>query len=118
MKFITYKLDFTTWTVWTSGLLVKDALTLKFENSKTGEVFTVNAVINYSARSYGRMTRLLNPQPYLDNRILDKHYKYMYRAINFSVKIVSPILDALKGKEFKSVNHFIREYNKRVWVYG
>ena len=118
MKFIRWKLNFTTWTVWTAGLLVKDALTLTFENSETGEVFTVNAVINYSARSYGRMTRLLNPQPYLDNRILDKHYKYMYRAINFSAKIVPPILNALKGKEFKSVNSFIKEYNKGVYVYG
>ena len=117
MKFITYKLDFTTWTVWTRGLLVKDAITLKFEDSTTGEVFTVNAVVNYSSASYGRMTRLINPQSYLDNRILDKHYKYMYKVINFSVRAVLPTLNTLKGKEFKSVNAFIREYNGAVKKY-
>lgn len=87
------------------------------DDRQTGEVFTVNAVVNYSSASYGRMTRLINPQSYLDNRILDKHYKYMYKAINFSVRAVLPTLNTLKGKEFKSVNAFIREYNGAVKKY-
>lgn len=111
MKFITYQLDYTTWTVWTAGLLVKDALTLVFNDENMGELIYIDVMVNYSARGYGRMTR--QNHYYLDGRIFDKHRKYMDDVDAYRVNYVMPKLDALIGKEFKSVNHFIRKYNGR-----
>ena len=115
MKFITYQLNFTTRKVWTSGLLVKDALTLVFNDDNSGELVYIEVMVNYSARGYGRMTR--QQHYYLDGRMLDKHRKYMGDVDAYREGRVMPVLEALKGKEFKSVNAFIKEYNKRAYVY-
>jgi len=115
MKFITYQLDFTTRKVWTSGLLVKDALTLVFNDENMGELIYIEVMINYSARGYGRMTQQLHY--YLDGRMLDKHRKYMDDVKAYRNDYVIPKLDALKGEEFKSINAFIKEYNKRAYTY-
>ena len=109
MKFITYQLDFTTWTVWTRGLLVKDAITLVFNDENSGELIYIDVMVNYSARGYGRMTR--QEHYYLDGRMFDKHRKYMDDVNAYRDNYVMPKLDALKGEKFKSVNHFIRKYN-------
>lgn len=111
MKFITYQLDFTTWGVWSAGLLVKDALTLVFNDENSGELVYVEVMVNYSARGYGRMVQQLHTR--LDYRMFDKHRKYMDDVKAYRIDYVIPKLDALRGKEFKSVNHFIREYNGR-----
>jgi hypothetical protein len=111
MKFITYHLDFTTWTVWASGLLVKDALTLVFNDENGGELIYIEVMINYSARGYGRMTR--QQHYYLDGRMFDKHRKYMDDVNAYRDNYVMSKLDALKDENFKSVNHFIRKYNGR-----
>jgi hypothetical protein len=111
MKFITYQLDFTTWGVWASGLLVKDALTLVFNDENSGELVYIEVMINYSARGYGRMVLQLHTR--LNMRMFDKHRKYMDDVKAYRNNYVMPKLDALKGKEFKNVNHFIREYNGR-----
>ena len=113
MKFITYQLNFTTWTVWASGLLVKDALTLVFNDDKKGELIYIEVMINYSARGYGRMTR--QEHYYLDGRIFDKHRRYMENVNNYRDIVVIPILNTLKWQRFKSVNAFIKEYNKRAY---
>ena len=113
MKFITYQLDFTTWGVWSAGLLVKDALTLVFNDENSGELIYIQVMINYSARGYGRM---IKQQHYrLDGRMFWKHYQYMNDVKAYRNDYVIPKLDALKGKEFKSVNAFIKEYNKRAY---
>jgi hypothetical protein len=111
MKFITYQLDYTTWGVWTSGLLVKDAITLVFNDDNHGGVFYVEVMVNYSARGYGRMVLQLHTR--LNGRMFDKHRKYMDDVKTYRNDYVLPKLDMLKGKEFKSVNHFIRKYNGR-----
>ena len=111
MKFITYQLDYTTWGVWSAGLLVKDALTLVFNDENSGELIYIEVMVNYSARGYGRMVQQLHTR--LDGRIFDKHRKYMDDVKTYRIDYVIPKLDALKSKEFKSVNHFIREYNGR-----
>ena len=110
MKFITYQLNFTTWTVWASGLLVKDALTLVFNDENSEELIYIEVMINYSARGYGRMTQQLHY--YLDGRMFDKHRKYMDDVVRYRENIVVPVLDALKGKTFNNVNNFIKIYNK------
>lgn len=110
IEFVNWQLEYTTWKVWSAGLLVKDALTLTFEDSNTGEVFTATAVINYSARGYGRMTT--QTHKWLGDRMLGKHCKYMLYVDVFRDECIIPFLDALKGKEFKSVSNFIREYNE------
>ena len=115
MKFITYQLDYTTWGVWTAGLLVKDALTLVFKDNKTGEVVYIEVMINYSARGYGRMVQQLHY--WLDGRMFDKHWQYADDVVRYRDNVVVPVLEALKGKDFKSVNAFIKEYNKRAYVY-
>lgn len=115
MKFITYQLDFTTWTVWTSGLLVKDAITLVFNGEKSGELIYIDVMVNYSARGYGRMVK--QGHYYLDGRMFWKHYQYMQKVNDFRDYYVMTALDTLKGEEFKSVNAFIKEYNKRVYEY-
>lgn len=115
MKFITYQLDFTTWGVWLAGLLVKDALTLVFNDDNKGELIYIEVMINYSARGYGRM--VIQPHYWLDGRIFDKHWQYADDVVRYRDNIVMPVLEALKGKEFKSVNHFIREYNKKAYNY-
>jgi hypothetical protein len=115
MKFITYQLDFTTWGVWASGLLVKDALTLVFNDENSGELIYIEVMINYSARGYGRMTQQLHYR--LDGRMFWKHYQYMQEVIKYRDNYVMPVLDALKGEDFKSVNAFIKEYNKRAYTY-
>lgn len=115
MKFITYHLDFTTWTVWSAGLLVKDAITLVFNDENSGELVYIEVMVNYSARGYGRMTR--ENHYYLDGRMFWKHYKYMKGVEKYREYYVMPVLDELKGKEFKSVNAFIKEYNKRAYTY-
>jgi|GEM_PF-5948541 len=109
MTFINYYFNFTTWTVWTAGLLVKDAITLIFNDNKTGELITVEGVINYSARGYGRMVIQLHKR--LDNRMFEKHQKYMKRVDAYRLDVVKPALDELKGKEFKTINKFIKTYN-------
>ena len=111
MKFITYQLDFTTWGVWTAGLLVKDALTLVFNDENSGELIYIEVMVNYSARGYGRMVQQLHTR--LDWRMFDKHRKYMDDVNAYRDNYVMSKLDALKSKEFKSVNHFIRKYNGR-----
>ncbi len=113
MKFLSYDTNFKTWTVWTAGLLVKDAITLRFIDT-VGAVFTVKVMVNYSARGYGRMTR--QEHYYLDDRMLDKHNRYFYEAVKYSNFHVFPLLDNMIGEDFKSVNHFIKEYNKRKHV--
>ena len=113
MKFITYQLNFTTWGVWTTGLLVKDALTLVFNDENSGELIYIEVMVNYSARGYGRMTKQLHY--YLDGRMFDKHRKYMDIVDHYRDNVVIIILDTLKGKEFKSLNSFIKEYNKRAY---
>lgn len=115
MKFITYELNFTTWTTWTSGLLVKDAFTLVFNDDNKGELIYIEVMINYSARGYGRMT--IQEHYYLDERMLDKHQKYMVGVNIYRNNVVMSVLDVLKYKEFKNVNDFIKEYNKRAYVY-
>lgn len=113
MKFITYQLDFTTWGVWASGLLVKDALTLEFNDENTGETFYIEVMLNYSARGYGRMTK--QEHYYLDGRMFDKHRKYMDDVDVYRRHVVRNVLYVLIGKDFKNINHFIREYNKRAY---
>ena len=113
MKFITYQLNFTTWTVWASGLLVKDALTLVFNDDNKGELIYIDVMVNYSARGYGRMVK--QEHYYLDGRIFDKHRKYMNKVDAYRDNYVMPKLDTLKNKEFKNVNAFIKEYNKRAY---
>ncbi len=110
MQFINYNLDYTTWTVWSAGLLVKDAITLTFVHHNTGEVFFVEVMVNYSARGYGRMVEQLHER--LDDRILDKHKQYYYRVERFRQNVITPLLNELKGKHFTSINQFIRVYNK------
>ena len=109
MKFITYQLNFTTWTVWASGLLVKDALTLVFNDDNKGELVYIEVMVNYSARGYGRMTR--QEHYYLDGRMFDKHRKYMDNVDVFRNTVLT-VLEALKGKTFNNVNNFIKIYNK------
>lgn len=111
MQFINYYHRFTTWTVWTAGLLVKDALTLVFNDDDKGEPVYIDVVVNYSARGYGRMTR--EAHRWLDGRMFDKHRKYMEQVDVFRDDYVMPVLNGLKGKEFKSVNNFIKKYNAR-----
>lgn len=114
MKFITYQLEFTTWGVWTAGLLVKDALTLVFNDDDNGLIY-VEVMVNYSARGYGRMTQQLHY--WLDGRMFDKHWKYADDVVHYRDDVVVPVLEALKSKDFKSVNAFIKEYNRRAYVY-
>ena len=109
MKFITWQLDFTTWTMWTAGLLVKDALTLVFNDDNKGELVYIEVMVNYSARGYGRMVKQLHKR--LDNRMFEKHQKYMKRVDAYRLDVVKPALDELKGKEFKTINKFIKTYN-------
>lgn len=115
MTFISYKINFHTWTVWTAGLLVKDALTLTVTDDNTGDVFTVKVTVNYSARGYGKMT----PQMcyWLDNRMLEKHNQYMDDVDKYRTNTIVPVLDALKGQEFKSLNNFVKIYNERAYAY-
>ena len=113
MKFITYHLDFTTWGVWSAGLLVKDALTLVFDDDDNGELTYIEVMINYSARGYGRMVLQLHTR--LDGRMFWKHYQYMQQVIKYRDNYVMTALDTLKNKEFKNVNAFIKEYNKRAY---
>ena len=115
MKFITYQLNFTTWGVWTTGLLVKDALTLVFNDENSEELIYIEVMVNYSARGYGRMVKQLHYR--LDGRMFWKHYLYMQRVNNYRDDYVMPALDELIGKKFKSVNAFIKEYNKRAYTY-
>ena len=114
MRFVKYDIKVTTWTVWTAGLLVKDAITLTFEDNNTGEVLTVKVVVNYSARGYGKMTSQVH---YLDDRMLEKHEQYMDDVDAYRKNTIIPVLDALIDDDFKSVNQFIKEYNKRAYVY-
>lgn len=111
MKFKNYEINFTTWTVWMAGLLVKDAVTLTFEKKETGEVFTTTAVINYSARGYGKMT--LQNHEILDDRMLEKHKQYMDAVDGYRKDTIKPVLNALIGNDFKSINNFVRVYNGR-----
>ncbi len=111
MLFINYYHRFTTWTDWAAGLLVKDALTLVFTDDNKGELIYIDVVINYSARGYGRMRR--EPHRWLDGRMFEKHRKYMEQVDIFRDDYVMPVLNGLKGKEFKSVNNFIKKYNAR-----
>ena len=113
MTFANYGFNFHTWTVWTAGLLVKDALTLTFADDNTGWAFTTRVIINYSARGYGKMTE--QEHYHLDDRMLEKHRRYMENVNHYRDYVVIPILNTLKGKEFKSVNAFIKEYNKRAY---
>ena len=115
MKFITYQLDYTTWGVWSAGLLVKDALTLVFDDDDNGELTYIEVMINYSARGYGRMVLQLHTR--LDGRMFWKHYQYMHDVDAYRNRRIMPVLEALKGKEFKSVNAFIKEYNRKAYVY-
>jgi hypothetical protein len=113
MQFINYNVEFTTWTVWSAGLLVKDAITLTFTDHNTREEFTVQVMVNYSAHNPVRMTEQLHE--HLDNRMLDKHEQYYYyRVERFRQNVVLPLLDELKGKHFTSVNQFIRVYNGKL----
>ena len=114
MKFITYQLNFTTWGVWTTGLLVKDALTLVFNDENSGELIYIEVMVNYSARGYGRMVQQLHTR--LDGRMFWKHYQYMQKVNKYRDVHVIPILEALKDKDFKSVNAFIKEYNERAYI--
>jgi len=109
MQFINYYHRFTTWTVWSAGLLVKDTLTLVFNDDDKSDPVFVDVVVNYSARGYGRMTREVHRR--LDGRIFDKHRKYMKKVDVFRDDYVMPALNELKGKEFESVNDFIKKYN-------
>ena len=109
MKFYDWQFNFTTWTVWTAGLLVKDTVKLIFKDDKRGFIF-IDVVINYSARGYGRM--IIAPHNWLDGRMFDKHRKYMDDVVRYRENIVVPVLDALKGKTFNNVNNFIKIYNK------
>ncbi len=110
MQFINYNVDFTTWTVWSAGLFIKNAITLTFIHHNTGEVFNVEVMVNYTARGYVRMTE--QPHKHLDNRMLNKYEEYYYnRAERFRQNVVIPLLDKLKGRHFTSVNQFIRVYN-------
>jgi len=115
MKFITWQLNYTTWTVWASSLLVKDALTLVFNDENAGELIYIEVMLNYSARGYGRMVQQLHY--WLDGRMFDKHWQYADDVVRYRENIVVPVLDALKGKDFKSVNAFIKEYNERAYTY-
>ena len=115
MKFIDYNFKFTSYTLWGCGLLVKDALTLTFKDDNTGVVSTVDAVINYSARGYGRL--VIEPHKQRNARMLYKHIQYIKKTVNYRINIVYPALYNLIGKEFKSVNSFIKEYNNRAYVY-
>ena len=114
MKFITYQLDFTTWGVFTAGLLVKDALTLVFKDDDNGLIY-VEVMVTYSARGYGRMTQQLHY--WLDGRMFDKHWQYADNVVRYRNNVVVRVLEALKGKDFKSVNAFIKEYNKKAYTY-
>ena len=115
MTFYNWQFNFTTWTVWTAGLLVKDTIKLIFkDNNVRGFVF-VDVVVNYSARGYGRM--IIAPHNWLDGRMFDKHRKYMDDVKAYRNGRIMPVLEALKGKEFKSVNAFIKEYNRKAYVY-
>ena len=115
MTFYNWQFNFTTWTVWTAGLLVKDTIKLIFkDNNVRGFVF-VDVVVNYSARGYGRM--IIAPHNWLDGRMFDKHWQYADDVVRYRENIVVPVLDALKGKDFKSVNAFIKEYNKKAYTY-
>ncbi len=109
MQFIKYYHHFTTWTVRSEGLLVKDALTLVFNDDDKSDPVFVDVVVNYSARGYGRMTR--EAHRWLDERIFDKHRKYMEQVDEYRDDHVIPVLNWLKGKDFKSVNNFIKKYN-------
>jgi len=111
MKFITYKLS-TTWGTWSAGLLVKDLLTLTFYDDLTGKTYTVETCVNYSARGYGRMVRQPHAYVLLNGRMHWKHYKYMDGVDTYRRHVVRNVLYVLIGKEFKSVNSFIKEYNK------
>ena len=111
MKFITYQLDFTTWGVWTAGLLVKDALTLVFNDDNNGELTYIEVMINYSARGYGRMVQQLHTR--LNGRMFEKHRRYFDNVNNYRDDVVMFVLNTLKGESFKSVSAFIKEYNKR-----
>lgn len=114
VRLIDWELSDTTHTVWTAGLLVKDAITLTFKHDKLG-VFCVEVMINYSARGYGRM--VIQSHYRLDGRMFWKHYQYMQQVIKYRDNYVMPVLDELVGKKFKSVNAFIKEYNKRAYKY-
>ena len=115
MTFYNWQFNFTTWTVWASGLLVKDALTLVFNDDNQGELIYIEVMLNYSARGYGRMVR--QPHYWLDGRMFDKHWQYADDVVRYRDNVVMPVLEALKGKDFKSVNAFIKEYNKKAYKY-
>ena len=115
MTFYNWQFNFTTWTVWTAGLLVKDTIKLIFKDDNMRGFVFVDVVVNYSARGYGRM--IIEPHNWLDGRMFDKHRKYMDDVDAYRNGRIMPVLEALKGKEFKSVNAFIKEYNKRAYVY-
>ncbi len=113
MQFINYNLDYTTWTVWSAGLLVKDCITLSF-NCKERGIFYVEVVVIYSARGYGHMVEQLHT--YLDDRMLAKHMHYMTRVDNYRLEVVKPSLNELKGLDFKNIRQFIKAYNNRAYV--
>lgn len=112
MQFINYNIEFTTWTVWSTGLSVEDAITLTFVHHNTREVFYIEVMVNYSARGYVRMTERLHR--HLNNMMLDKHKRYYDRAEKFRQNVITPLLNELKGKHFTSVNQFIRMFNNKL----
>ena len=113
MKFITYEVNFSTWTVWSAGLLVKDALTLVFNDDNKGELTYIEVMINYSARGYGRMVKQSHYR--LKGRMFWKHDNYLKQVKSYRQNVVLPVLNIMKGENFKSVNTFIKEYNKRAY---
>ena len=109
MTFYNWQFNFTTWTVWTSGLLVKDTIKLIFKDDNMRGFVFVDVVVNYSARGYGRM--IIAPHNWLDGRMFDKHRQYMDNVDVFRNTVLI-VLEALKGKTFNNVNNFIKIYNK------
>ena len=107
MQFIKYNLDYTTLRVWSYGVCVKDCITLTFNNKERG-LITVQVVVNYSSKKYGRM--VLEKHKWLDKQHLTK-YCYLDGIDTYRDTYVLPLLDIMINGDYKSVNHFIRVYN-------
>ena len=109
MIFINYDINFTTFGRSTVGnLLVRDAITLTFNDEKVYKV-----VVYYSPIGFGFGRMIVRPHKQLENIMEERHKRFMSKVNEHRSNVVITVLDSLKGEEFKDLLHFIQTYNNK-----